>query len=166
MEPIITYRADPISEVTCQPCSDKNYYNPRENTSTAKYYKCEIRKRNICTEEYHKKQCGPVSWEDSKDSDGYCRCDARRSYAPEYKKEMCFTEDRDCHFTSCDSVNGTREERLLSKTVLLYCSQYLSNSQWRSYHCLQNLWNKLFDFIFWCFALLVNKFNNFRTKLS
>lgn len=121
MEPVISHRADPISEVTCQPCSDIYYYNPRENSSTATYSKCDIQKWNICTEKYHKKQCGSVSWEDLKDSDGYCRCDARRGYAPSDKKEMCFTYDRDCHFTPCDSVNGTRQERLLSKTVL-YCS--------------------------------------------
>lgn len=123
MEPIITHKADPISEVTCEPCSDKNYYNPRENTSTATYSKCDRLKYNRCTAENHKIQCGSVSWEDSKDSDGYCRCDARGGFAPAaYETEMCFTEDRGCHLIPCELVNGTRQELLLSKTVLLYCS--------------------------------------------
>jgi len=91
-------------------------YNPNANTSSTSLTQCPKLKVNLCTANDNKKQCGNISWLESKDSDGYCRCDARRNYKRHEVNDMCFYSDIDCYEAPCpEAADGTLQEMLLSK---------------------------------------------------
>lgn len=76
---------------------------------------CNYRKLNQCTEKYHKVQCGNISWEESKDADGNCSCDASSGYAPVNKQSTCFVEHKQCFLQPCElSADGYLQEMLQS----------------------------------------------------
>ncbi|XP_052766664.1 uncharacterized protein LOC128207648, partial [Mya arenaria] len=87
--------------IVCDKCNDNMYYNSDESTSSNTYNTCTFEKRNRCTPENHKINCG-IPWEERTESDGYCRCDYEQGYAPfNGDVPMCFYSEEECVIKKC-----------------------------------------------------------------
>ncbi|XP_052768299.1 uncharacterized protein LOC128208763 isoform X2 [Mya arenaria] len=89
--------------IVCDKCNDNMYYNSDESTSSNTYNTCTFEKRNRCTPENHKINCG-IPWEERTESDGYCRCDYEQGYAPfngDINVPMCFYSEEECVIKKC-----------------------------------------------------------------
>ncbi|XP_052775278.1 uncharacterized protein LOC128213531 isoform X1 [Mya arenaria] len=108
-EPYVTFSLDDVvrsprnAKINCVPCADPNFYNSQAGKSSASYSRCYQQKFNKCIPEDHKINCGDISWRDRKETDGYCRCDARNGYAPENEnvKTRCFYSVEYCAHKTC-----------------------------------------------------------------
>ncbi|XP_052776227.1 uncharacterized protein LOC128214038 [Mya arenaria] len=119
-EPFVTFPFDDLVRsprnalINCVPCTNPRFYNSQVGKSSASYARCYQQKFNKCIPEDNKIDCG-IPWRERKDSDGYCRCDARNGYAPENEnvKTKCFYSDEFCVFKPCPQLN---QELLLNYT--------------------------------------------------
>ncbi|WAR24673.1 hypothetical protein MAR_038342, partial [Mya arenaria] len=108
-EPYVTFSFDDVvrsprnAKINCVPCANPNFYNSQAGKSSASYSRCYQQKFNKCIPEDHKINCGEISWRNQKETDGYCRCDARNGYAPENEnvKTRCFYSDEFCAHKTC-----------------------------------------------------------------
>ncbi|XP_052774885.1 uncharacterized protein LOC128213322 [Mya arenaria] len=117
-EPYVTFpdqaRSPRNAVINCAPCTDEKFYHSPAGQSSASYSRCNQQKFNRCIPEDNKIDCG-VSWRERKETDGYCRCDARNGYAPENEnvKTKCFYTDEFCVPKTCPHSS---QEMLLNYT--------------------------------------------------
>ncbi|WAR22024.1 hypothetical protein MAR_015998, partial [Mya arenaria] len=85
---------------------------------SSSYSRCFQEKFNKCIPEDNKIDCGE-SWLKRTESDGYCRCDARRGFAPENENidSMCFYTDAHCMLKKCPSA----QELALNYSCIINC---------------------------------------------
>ncbi|XP_052773060.1 uncharacterized protein LOC128211945 [Mya arenaria] len=123
-EPSITLYANgeklPPNEakINCISCSNKYFYNSQDGRLSSSYSRCFQEKFNKCIPEDNKIDCGE-SWLKRTESDGYCRCDARRGFAPENENidSMCFYTDAHCMLKKCPSA----QELALNYSCIINC---------------------------------------------
>ncbi|XP_052212465.1 uncharacterized protein LOC127831522 [Dreissena polymorpha] len=123
----------------CGPCRDKKYYNPHTLLSSW-FSQCPEKKVNQCTEEKFKKDCGlergGLSWKQTTQSDGLCRCDSRAGYRPvdfdenpaKYLSDHCFYEYVSCvHFTCTPGMELSLDYRCIHTCLEGYSRSNLSD---------------------------------------
>ncbi|XP_052775163.1 uncharacterized protein LOC128213472 isoform X2 [Mya arenaria] len=141
-EPSVTFSFDDVvqsprnAKINCVACTDPNFYNKQDGQSSASYSRCYLQKFNKCIPEYHKINCDDISWLERKQTDGYCRCDARNGYAPENEnvKTMCFYSDELCAPKTCPIPS---QELLLNYTCGDRCPSGMHRTE-KSDECVPN----------------------------
>ncbi|WAR24681.1 hypothetical protein MAR_038350 [Mya arenaria] len=132
-EPYVTFSYDDMvrslrnAKINCVHCTDQNFYNSQVGRSSASYSRCFDEKFNKCIPEDNKIDCG-ISWRERKDTDGYCRCDARNGYAPENEavKTKCFYSNELCVPKTCPQPS---QELLLNYTCADKCPSGMQRTE-------------------------------------
>ncbi|XP_052771325.1 uncharacterized protein LOC128210999 [Mya arenaria] len=106
------------ARINCIPCSNKLFFNNIDGRLSSSYSRCFRQKFNKCIRERNKINCGE-SWLERKMTDGFCRCDARRGFAPENEniETKCFFASELCTLRKCPST----QELALNYTCISHC---------------------------------------------